>query len=215
VYEVRRLGPGDVPATGAVLGRAFCDNPAYRALLPHMSDAQRAEAVGRIKRGFATAAVKCQEAQGVWMDGRLAGASLVCAPGQYPHGISAFLSHALGCTRTGWRGIVNLLRADTYITRRHVRGEHYYLFVLGVDPDFQRRGVGRRLLDELNARADAAGLPCYLETDKPTSVELYRSVGYEVCTEEDVPGVPGMHMWTMLRPGSHSTHTSVLPILAT
>jgi ribosomal protein S18 acetylase RimI-like enzyme len=214
VYEVRRLGPGDITATGAVLGRAFCDNPAYRALLPHMTDAQRAVAVGRIKHGFARAAVRYQQAHGVWVDGRLAGASLVCAPGQYPHGLLAFVSHALGCTLTGWRGITNLLRADAYITRRHYRGDHYYLFVLGVDPDFQRRGVGRRLLDELNTEADAASVPCYLETDKPTSVALYRSVGYEVTTEEDVPGVPGMHMWTMLRP-AHSTQTSVLPIFAT
>lgn len=111
---------------------------------------------------------------------------------------------------TGWRGITSLLRTDAYITRRHVRGPHYYLFVLGVDPELQRRGLGRALLAALSQRADADGLPCYLETDRATSVALYKSVGYEVLTEEDVPRVAGLHLWTMQRPRrSAICHTGV------
>jgi ribosomal protein S18 acetylase RimI-like enzyme len=198
--DVRSLSPADAAPAGALLGRAFADNPAYKAILAHLPDEARAAAVGRVKRGFADAAIRWQEGQGVWVDGRLAGASLVCAPRQYPHRFAAFLRHARGCLTTGWRGATNFLRADLYITKKHVKGPHYYLFVLGIDPQFQRRGLGRVLLRSLNDQADAAGVPCYLETDKPTSVELYRSVGYVVLTEEDVPGVRGMHLWTMRRP---------------
>jgi ribosomal protein S18 acetylase RimI-like enzyme len=183
-----------------LLGRAFQDNPAYRAMLAHLSDEARAAAVGRVKRGFTDAAIRWQEAEGVWVDGRMAAASLVCAPGQYPPRLGAFLRHARGCLTTGWRGTLSFARADLYITRKHIRGPHYYLFVLGVDPPYQRRGLGRALLASLSARADAAGVPCYLETDKPSSVELYRSAGYEVLTEADVPRVRGLHLWTMRRP---------------
>ena len=204
---IRPLGAADASAAGALLGRAFQDNPAYRAILPHLSDGARAAAVGRVKRGFADAAIRWQEAEGTWVDGELAAASLVCAPGQYPPRVAAFLRHARGCISTGPRGAINFFRADLYITRKHLRGPHYYLFVLGVDPAHQRKGLGRQLLASLNARADAARVPCYLETDKPTSVALYESVGYEVTTEEDVPGVPGMHLWTMRRPARSEAAT--------
>lgn len=198
--EVRPLTMADADGAAAILGRAFQANPAYRALLPHISDDARARAVHRVKRGFTDAAIRWQEANAVWVDGSMAGVSLVCAPGQYPPRTAAFLRHARGCMSTGWRGTLNFLRADLYITRKHLRGPHYYLFVLGVDPTFQRRGLGRVLLAALSEKADAAAVPCYLETDKASSVELYGSVGYEVLTEEDVPGVPGMHLWTMKRP---------------
>lgn len=200
MHDIRPLGLADVDAAGALLGRAFADNPAYRAILRHMPDEARARTVARVKRGFAAAAVRWQEAHGVWVDDRMAGASLVCAPGQYPHGFLAFQRHAWGCMTSGWRGIVNFLRADAYISRSHIRGPHYYLFVLGIDPAYQKRGLGRALLGALSEKADAQAVPCYLETDKPSSVELYRSAGYAVLTEEDVPGVAGMHMWTMRRP---------------
>jgi ribosomal protein S18 acetylase RimI-like enzyme len=196
---VSPLERSEVAEAGALLGRAFQDNPAYRALLPHLSDGARAAAVARVKLGFAEAAVRWQQAYGLRMGGRLAAVSLVCAPGQYPVGIGAFLRHARGCMTTGWRGSMNFLRADRFLTKNHVEGPHYYLFVLGVDPAHQRMGLGRRMLASLSAKADAAGVPCYLETDKPTSVALYRSAGYEVLTEGDVPGVPGMHLWRMQR----------------
>jgi ribosomal protein S18 acetylase RimI-like enzyme len=200
VPDIRPLANADVEPAGALLGRAFADNPAYRAIFRHLPDERRAKVVGRVKRGFTAAAVSWQEAHGIWEGGTLAGASLVCAPGQYPHGFLAFQRHAAGCLTAGWRGIRNLLLADGYIRRRHIRGPHYYLFVLGIDPSHQKRGLGRALLGALSERADAASLPCYLETDKPSSVELYRSAGYAVLTEEDVPRIPGMHMWTMCRP---------------
>jgi ribosomal protein S18 acetylase RimI-like enzyme len=199
--DIRPLTLGDVDAAGALLGRAFSDNPAYRAILAHLGDEARGAAVARVKHGFASAAVRYQEAHGIWHEGALAGASLVCAPGQYPHRLSAFAHHATGCLTTGWRGLRSFLRTDAYISRRHVREPHFYLFVLGVEPHAQGRGLGKALLRALNARADERGLPCYLETDKPTSVQLYESAGYVVVTEGDVPGVAGLHMWTLRRPG--------------
>ena len=198
--DIRPLTLADVDAAGALLGRAFRDNPAYRAILSHLSDDARAVAVARVKRGFTAAAVRFQDARAIWVDGHMAGVSLVCAPGQYPHRPQAFAYQATGCLKTGWRGIKNFLRTDAYIRKRHISEVHYYLFVLGVEPAVQGRGLGKALVRSLSDRADADQLPCYLETDKPTSVELYQSAGYVVLTEEDVPGIAGLHMWTMRRP---------------
>ncbi|MGH7271405.1 MAG: GNAT family N-acetyltransferase, partial [Polyangiaceae bacterium] len=182
--------------------------PFYRAILSHMSGDARAAAVVRVKTGFTAASVRGEEAHGLWVDGQLAGASLVCAPGQYPHRIGAYARIARGCATTGWKGITKFLRADAYITKLHIREAHYYLFVLGIDPSLQRQGLGKVLLRALSERADARGVPSYLETDKPTSVHLYRSAGYEVLTEGDVESVPGLHVWTMMRPARASVSGS-------
>jgi ribosomal protein S18 acetylase RimI-like enzyme len=198
--NVRALGRADVDAAGALLGRAFRDNPVYKAILGRLTDDQRGAVVAGVKRGFADAASRWQQASGVWQDEQLVAVSLVCAPGQYPHSTLAFLRHARGCVPSGPRGIWNFLRVDAYITRRHVREPHFYLFVLGVEPSHQGTGLGKLLLGKLSEQADAADLPCYLETDKPSSVQLYRSMGYEVLTEEEVPGMAGLKMWRMERP---------------
>jgi GNAT superfamily N-acetyltransferase len=151
-----------------------------------------------VHQGFVEAAIRHQEATGVWLDGGLVGASLVQAPGQYPTRLVAKAWQAAGIATTGPAAIARFLRLDRYLARTHLREPHYYLFVLGIDPPMQGRGLGKKLLAALAANADARRLPTYLETDKETSVRLYTSAGYEVLTDETIPGV-GFRMWTMRR----------------
>ena len=65
--------------------------------------------------------------------------------------------------------------------------------------DHEARAVPAEALARLCARADAEGVPCYLETDKQRNVRLYESAGYRVITDETVPTKPGFRMWTMQR----------------
>jgi ribosomal protein S18 acetylase RimI-like enzyme len=199
MHDIRRLRVEDAAEAGALLGRAFCDNPGYLAILSHLTASERSVAVARAKRGFAEAAVRYQEAEGVWDGGRMVAASLVSAPGQYPVGLRVFAWHARGCVPSGPRALRKFLMMDRYMSRRHPRERHYYLFVLGVEPAMQGRGLGRALLNALNARADRAGVACYLETDRESAMRLYKSVGYEVVTDETVPGMGTLRMWTMRR----------------
>lgn len=183
-----------------MLGRAFGDNPGYLAILPFLSDEERHRAVERSIRGFVQAAVRHQFAEAVVREGRVAAAMLVCEPGQYPPTLAAKAWQASGCATTGPRGWRSFLVYDAFTARIHLREPHFYLFVLGVDPDLQGRGLGKALLHRLNARADERGLPCFLETDRETSVVLYRSVGYEVVTDGPCAKLGGLRMWTMKRP---------------
>lgn len=82
---------------------------------------------------------------------------------------------------------------------------HWYLQLLGTHPDWQRQGLGAALMAVTFERADAEGLPCYLETETPANVAYYRGHGFEVRSEWDVDpdgvtGSVGPHMWGMLRP---------------
>ena len=50
---------------------------------------------------------------------------------------------------------------------------HWYLNLLATHPDWQRQGLGSALMDVMFERADADGLPCYLETETPENVAYY------------------------------------------
>ena len=77
--------------------------------------------------------------------------------------------------------------------------DHWYLMILGVDTAKQGQGVGSSLVAPMLARADADGLPCYLETMKERNVVFYEKHGFQVVVEDDLPK-GGPHFWTMKRP---------------
>jgi hypothetical protein len=48
------------------------------------------------------------------------------------------------------------------------------------------------------ARADASGLPCYLETMNESNVPFYRKHGFVVVSDGEVPE-RGLRVWAMVR----------------
>jgi ribosomal protein S18 acetylase RimI-like enzyme len=76
--------------------------------------------------------------------------------------------------------------------RVHPEYPHWYLESMGVDPSFQRKGVGGRLLAPVLKIADRDRIDCYLETADPRNAAYYARHGFEVETEalQLVPGGP-------------------------
>lgn len=72
--------------------------------------------------------------------------------------------------------------------RLHEKRPHHYVHVLGVHPDHQGKGLGKALLEDTVARADAEGAVAYLETTNPVNLPLYRRFGFEVTAEVTLPG---------------------------
>jgi ribosomal protein S18 acetylase RimI-like enzyme len=81
---------------------------------------------------------------------------------------------------------------------RDVPPAHWYLMVVGVAPEASGKGLGRALLKPIMNRADAAGLPCYLETAQPDNVAFYEYLGFKKIVEEVEPQ-SGLTMWTFRR----------------
>jgi ribosomal protein S18 acetylase RimI-like enzyme len=84
------------------------------------------------------------------------------------------------------------------VHRAAVPEPHYYLLALGVRPDRQGKGVGGQLLRGMLARADREGAPIYLETQSPENVSLYQRFGFEVASDELIPGLD-LRNWGMVR----------------
>jgi ribosomal protein S18 acetylase RimI-like enzyme len=91
------------------------------------------------------------------------------------------------------------LQLLTSLDKVHPKIEHWYLALLAVDPELQRQGVGRRLLEPVLERCDAEGRPAYLETQKESNVAWYRRCGFELVEKIVPPGDRTPPMWTLLR----------------
>lgn len=68
--------------------------------------------------------------------------------------------------------------------------------MFAVSPAHQRRGLGRRLMREALAQADSAQVPAYLWTGNPANLPYYRSHGFEVFAEEQIPGGSRTGSWS-------------------
>jgi GNAT superfamily N-acetyltransferase len=101
-------------------------------------------------------------------------------------------------------GLSSLIRLNTLAScsdtlhKQAISGDHWYLMTIGVDPDRQRMGAGGRLLSAGLQRADADGLPCYLETTNPENLPFYRRHGFKVVADGQVPKSE-LHVWAMVR----------------
>lgn len=81
---------------------------------------------------------------------------------------------------------------------RDVPAAHWYVMVVGVSPEARGQGLGRALLQPMMDRADAAGLPCYLETAQPENVAFYEHLGFQRVVEVVEPQ-SGLRLWTFRR----------------
>ena len=85
-------------------------------------------------------------------------------------------------------------RAQRYATvirqlRERARPDkHAYLDSMAVVPDYRRHGIASALLAAGHGWADAARLPCALDTESPGNVSFYQRRGYQVIAESPVPG---------------------------
>jgi len=72
---------------------------------------------------------------------------------------------------------------------------HWYTLVIGVDPSFMGKGVGRSLMATGLERAAASKLPAYLETAAPTNVRFYEGLRFKVVRELIEP-TSRLPLWT-------------------
>jgi ribosomal protein S18 acetylase RimI-like enzyme len=132
-------------------------------------------------------------------------AGVICwlPPGQTHYTLWRYIRS--GFILTPWKmGQENYQRSEAcekYAMQMHrelVPGPHYYLWAVVVDPDHQRKGVGSCLIQPGLDRADARGLPVYLETHNEKNVAYYQRFGFRLARSAVVPGY-GLPFWCMIR----------------
>jgi len=195
---IEPLQARDVRAAASVLARAFRDNPGMCGLLRGDPAETRLRVLQRCMLGFAEAVRRHGVAEVVKERAEISAVSLAFPPGGYPPPLRAELMIAAGPLLSGPRRVLRFARAHDQIHQRHPRYPHWYLWMLGVEPERQGQGLGSALLKSLSARADSERAPCYLETDRASAVRLYERHGYAVLSDEVLPALDA-RFWFMRR----------------
>jgi ribosomal protein S18 acetylase RimI-like enzyme len=185
----------DVEAVADALVRAFEDDPLMKYLfrtdegrrkksrLFFVSDARRAieKGKGRVDTND---------------DGGAKGGAIWFAPGQWKTGGTELLGQIPMLFRLG-RETPRALTVLNLVEKVHPKEPHWYLAVLGTDPQYQGRGVGSALMAPVLSKCDEEGIPVYLESSKERNIPFYERHGFKVTSELQIKNGPAL--WPMWR----------------
>jgi GNAT superfamily N-acetyltransferase len=197
--SVRPLTAADLGPACRVVEHAFASDPALLHLLPDPK--KRARVAPHIAKAF----LRYGMSHGiVWCTEDVAGVALRRPPGKEHMSILGIATSGIAWLpfRLGLRATWRMLMADAETDARHrrlMRGPHWYLWMIAVDPSRQGEGLGGQLMARTFAEADSLGVPCYLETSHPRAKAIHEAHGFVSRDEGPIPGTDLM-VWSMVRP---------------
>jgi ribosomal protein S18 acetylase RimI-like enzyme len=185
--EPRLLNASQLEAASATLGEAFFDDPVLQFAAPDEG--------ARRKQGawFMGTVVKYGLKWGeVWASEDASAVAVWVPPGSGEMGAGRALQIGMGTLpfRLGLSPTLRLLKLMSMTEKFHksVHSPHWYLVSIGVRDAAQGQGLGSVLVEIGTSRADAAGLPCYLETATDSNISYYQKRGFEIVAQEDSDG---------------------------
>jgi len=194
-----RLEKGQARPAGEVLARAFNDDPALirfvtepRKRVELLRSMFRMVVSHAVLKGEVYAVSPKMEGVAIWLPSGVPEITLW----------EALRGGGLTLLFKGGMEFMRKMKQDEdfahQLRQRLAPTPHWYLAVLGVDPQFQGKGCASRLLKPMLARLDAEKLPAYLETSTEEYVPMYQHFGFKLLQEAMMPG-SGTKMWVMLR----------------
>ena len=197
---VRRATGEDVAGMAGTLARAFHDDPVFSWVL--RGEERR---MTRLERGFELFMHRVwMEQEETYTTASVAGVAVWEKPGQWKTSVGRQLMLLPSMLRVFGRHSPRVLRAIAALEARHPRELHYYLPFVGVDPEWQGRGLGSAVLAPVLERCDREGMPAFLEASTPRNRALYERHGFAV-SEEFKLGRTAPVQWRMWRePGGRT-----------
>jgi len=74
----------------------------------------------------------------------------------------------------------------------------WYLSIVGVDPEFQGKGLGKTLILPILEKTDKTGIPTFLETYTPRNISFYKRMDYQEKASFVEP-ITNAEYWIMIR----------------
>lgn len=194
-----RLEKSNVEAATDMFTRAFYNDPFSLYAFPDESERgirlpymNRFSLYYGLRYGLAyTTSEKC-EGGAIWMP-----------PGKAKLSILGFLLSGgiIPIIKMGLKAELKMLPLDKFMEEKHKKlapFPHWYLALLGVDPQYQKQGFAGKLMRPMLEKFDHENIPCYLETDSEKNYLMYQHFGFEIIDEFILPKAD-IRLWAMLR----------------
>jgi GNAT superfamily N-acetyltransferase len=188
--DIRPATRERAPAVAAMVARAFADDPMIRwSLGPD-------DLPNRMRRYFTLISEQWADLGVLWESGDAAGAAAWITPDQ---------QNGLADQNAQLRDAFHALTSDggvrhdalwNWVESRIPHEPLWFLDLVAVEPERQRGGVGRALIELGLARAAADHVPAFLETGVERNVAYYERFGFRVVDDDDSP-LDGPHVWFM------------------
>jgi GNAT superfamily N-acetyltransferase len=208
--KIRPARRDDVTQAAQMLARAFEDDPGFEYHLPHA-----ATRLKRLERYFTTLlnkeALHLGGTEVALVDGRIVGSTVWKPPNRWQPPLAVRFATFPGYVASFRGTSLRALHTENVMFKEHPRDEpHWYLYVIGTEPEFQGKGVGAALLRSRLEHVDEEGMAAYLESSKLTNVPLYQHFGFEPTGVLALPeGAPQFtKMW---RPANAERRSVPLP----
>lgn len=195
--DVRPAESADISELARTLAVAFHDDPVMSWVLP--DPRRRAVALPRM---FAAI---CRHhylpggaAEVARHSGRIVAGALWSAPGEWKTSPRQELRILPGLLLVMRGDALRGMRANEAVKAAHPTEPHWYLGVIGSDPQARGGGYGRALLQSRLERCDREFAPAHLESSNPDNVPYYQRFGFVVTGEIRLPA-GGPTLWQMWR----------------
>ena len=187
----------DVEAAGALLGRAFVDDPVIRYYFP--AEANRLRLCRTLMTVATSLSLTYGQAHTLFDGADLRAVGLMLPPSRHGFPITGIV-RVLATRPALWRprSIFRYFGVAESVEANRATAPLWTLMTLGVDVAHQQRGHGSDLLTQvLQSIAPAAGI--FLETYKESNLGFYQKHGFEIDRTFATHGGQGPKCWTMMR----------------
>ena len=182
VDELR--GDDGARSAGAVLGRAFQEDPVFSWLV---RGSDRPSRLTGVFTAFAATATRTSGARVLATPTRTA-AALWLPPSRWRPGPAEMVRTAPALAAQLRGGVARGLRLQAVVERHHPREPHWYLEALGAVPEARGTGVGGSVVQPVLDACEDARLPAYLESSNPRNWSFYERLGFVRGEPLPVPG---------------------------
>ncbi len=180
--EIRSATPGEMSHAVAAIVAAFLTDPLARFAWPSPHNYLRGMALGT--REFAGRSFEHDTA---YVSADFCGTALWLPPGVHPNGEA--LERVFRDTAEP-EHLDDLLGTFEKMEQWHPEEPHWYLPIIGVEPNAQGKGLGAELMRHAVVRCDQERALAYLESSNPRNISLYLRHGFEVMGEIRVGAGP-------------------------
>lgn len=201
--HIKPLTSAELPAAAIALASAFQGDPLYTFVVPDAE--QRRRWLPVIKREVLRNTQPLGHTYAAFSPrGAVAGVMALTPPGHFPHPwwANARLFWNVLLRPTPWCPRLSplwpLRRYAATFDEIHLREPHWYVDVVGIAPEFQGQGLGKRLLNMAIELAQGSQHPLWLETQTAANVDFYAALGFRVTVQRQ-PAPGGPPTWGMLR----------------